>query len=92
MRKVKSVCLALMVSLMVFAWVAPVMAAGAKVNINTAAKEELMSLKYIGAQNAERIIAYRTAHKFATPEDIMNVKGIGQKTFDANKDLIVVKD
>ena len=62
-----------------------------KVNINTAGKEVLMTLKGVGDKIADRIIEYRKAHPFRAPEDIMNVKGVGQKIFDANKERIVVK-
>lgn len=62
-----------------------------KVNINTASVEQLMQLDRVGAQYAERIVEYREKNgPFATPEDIMNVKGIGKKTWEANKDRIVV--
>ncbi|MBC2742018.1 MAG: helix-hairpin-helix domain-containing protein [Desulfosarcina sp.] len=62
-----------------------------KVNINTAPIEQLMDLDRVGAKYAERIIEYREKNgPFKNPEDIMNVKGIGQKTWEANKDRIVV--
>lgn len=60
-----------------------------KVNINAAVKEDLMTLKYVGEALAERIIAYRQEHPFIMPEEIMNVKGIGKKIFEANKERIV---
>ncbi len=66
-------------------------AAGNKVNINTAGQEELCTLKNIGDKYAERIIEYRKKHKFEKPEDIMEVKGISTKTYEINKDRIIVK-
>ncbi len=70
---------------------APVKSMG-KVNINTASIEQLMSMDGIGEAYAKRIVSYREKNgPFQTPEDLMKVKGIGQKTFDANKDRIVVK-
>jgi competence protein ComEA len=62
-----------------------------KVNINTASVDQLMDLDRVGAKYAERIVQYREQYgPFAAPEDIMKVKGIGQKTWEANKDRIVV--
>ncbi|NNF99184.1 MAG: helix-hairpin-helix domain-containing protein [Desulfobacteraceae bacterium] len=64
----------------------------APVNINTATLEELTTLTRIGPQYAQRIIDFRnTEGPFATPEEIMQVKGIGLKTWEANKDRIVVE-
>ena len=62
-----------------------------KVNINTASAEELTSLKKVGLKTANRIVEYRSnVSKFKSPEDLMNVKGIGKKIFELNKDRIVV--
>jgi competence protein ComEA len=62
-----------------------------KININTAPVEQLMQLDRVGAKYAERIVEYReTVGPFQAPEDIMKVKGIGKKTWEANKDRIVV--
>ena len=62
-----------------------------KVNINTASVDQLMDLDRVGAKYAERIVEYREQYgPFSAPEDIMKVKGIGQKTWEANKDRIVV--
>ncbi|SPD76296.1 Competence protein ComEA helix-hairpin-helix repeat protein [uncultured Desulfobacterium sp.] len=63
-----------------------------KININTASAEELAKLDKVGEAYAKRIVEYREANgQFSKPEDIMNVKGIGPKIFEANKDRIVVK-
>lgn len=71
----------------------PAMGADNKVNINTATLEELSTLKGVGTKYAERIIEYRTnIGQFAEPDDLMKVKGIGPKTFEDNKAVIVVKD
>lgn len=62
-----------------------------KVNINTATVKELVQLKGVGNQYAQKIVSYREAEgPFKKPEDIMNVQGVGQKTWEMNKDLIVV--
>jgi competence protein ComEA len=63
-----------------------------KIDINKASVEQLMKLKRIGPQFAERIVEYRkTNGPFTKPEDIMKVPGIGSKTLEENKGLIVVE-
>ncbi len=60
-------------------------------NINTATASQLDGLSGIGAAYAARIVAYRTEHGlFKTTHDIVNIKGIGEKTYDAIKDNITV--
>lgn len=61
-----------------------------KININQASKEELITLPNIGEKRAEAIIEYRNVNKFENIEDIKNVTGIGDKFFEAMKDLITV--
>jgi competence protein ComEA len=66
--------------------------AGDKININTATVEELVQLDRVGPKYAVRIVEFRDQNgPFKTPEDIMQVAGIGPKTFEANKDRIVVE-
>ena len=61
------------------------------VNINTASVEELATLKGIGDKIAQRIIDYRkTNGPFKKIEDIMNVKGIREKTYNGFKNQITV--
>jgi len=62
-----------------------------KINLNTATAAELESLPGIGPSLAQGIIDYRLRHgKFKKIEDIIEVYGIGQKTFDRIKNLITV--
>ena len=62
-----------------------------RVNLNTATLEELDALPGVGPSTAKNIIAYREAHGgFAAPEEIMNVKRIGEKTFEKLKEFIKV--
>ena len=92
MKALKKISIVVMITFMLAALTQPVLASKGKVNINTAAKKELVTLKHVGDKIADRIIEYRKAHPFQKPEDIMKVKGVGPKVYDANKDLIVVKD
>ena len=63
-----------------------------KVNINTASKSELMKLKGVGREVAEKIIAYREKNgPFKTPEAIRKVSGIGKGIWEANREAITVK-
>ncbi|MCU0286797.1 MAG: helix-hairpin-helix domain-containing protein [Acidobacteria bacterium] len=62
-----------------------------KVNINTASKDQLMDLPRIGEKIAARIIEYREKNgKFKKPEDLMKVKGVGEKTFQRFEKRIVI--
>ena len=81
------------VVVLIFAWS---MAAWAedlsKININTAAADELVQLKGVGEKKAALIIEFReTNGPFKLPEDFLKVPGIGPKTFEANKNRIVVE-
>ena len=65
--------------------------AKAMVNLNTASKEDLMTLRGIGESRAEDIIHYREAFGgFKSIEDIMNVSGIKDAAFEKIKDSITV--
>ncbi|SLM30004.1 conserved exported hypothetical protein [Desulfamplus magnetovallimortis] len=79
---------------LIFSFVLPVSASDKKININKATAEELSEgLTRVGPKYAQAIVDYREAHgEFKTPEEIVNVKGIGDKIFEINKDIIVVKD
>ena len=62
-----------------------------KININTATIEQLTQLKGVGPNHAAKIIAFREKNgPFKVPEDLVQVPGIGLKTFEKNKDVIVV--
>lgn len=61
------------------------------VNINTANVEMLAALNGIGEKKAADIIAYREANgKFTKVEDLLNVKGIGEKTLENNRPYLSV--
>ena len=62
------------------------------VNINTADATQLAYLPGVGAKAAQRIIEYRTEHgPFSRPTDLMQVKGIGDKSFERLSAYIVVE-
>ena len=62
-----------------------------KININTAAKEELMTLSGIGASKAESILKYRQEHgNFQNIEDLKKIEGIKDGVFNKIKDDITV--
>lgn len=64
---------------------------GSLVNLNTASKEELMTLPGIGEAKAESIIRYREENgPFASPEDVMNISGIKNSVFSKIRDSICV--
>ncbi len=92
MEKRKRILSIVFIGLLVMLYLIPVAASAGKVNINTDDKAQLVTLKYVGDKIADRIIEYRKAHPFQTREEIMKVKGVGQKVFDANKDRIIVKN
>ena len=63
-----------------------------KIDLNSASASELELLPQIGPALSQRIIDYRkTKGKFQKIEDLMNVSGIGPKTFEKIKDFITVK-
>ena len=89
-KRMLLVCIALVMAIVV---AGPVWAEDAgKINLNKASVTELAQLKRVGMKYAQRIVDYREKNgPFAKPEDIMNVQGIGSKTFELNKELIAVE-
>lgn len=64
----------------------------APVNLNTADAEELATLPGIGPATAQKIIAYRESiGAFQSTEELMQVDGIGEKTFEKLKELVTVE-
>ncbi|MEO0071815.1 MAG: helix-hairpin-helix domain-containing protein [candidate division WOR-3 bacterium] len=65
--------------------------AASLININTATQKELEALPGIGPVIAQRIIEYRNqVGRFRAKEEILRVKGIGPKKYQAIKDKITI--
>ena len=85
-----------LVALFVLAAPAPILGAagdekGARVNLNTASVEELTALPGIGPSYAKRIVDYREKNgPFKKVEDLLNVQGIGEKTFEKLRDRVTI--
>ncbi len=77
---------------------APVMHAadrddGVRININSADVEELTELPGIGSAYAKRIVEYRKEFgPFKKIEDLLNVRGIGDRTFEKIRDRITIQE
>lgn len=68
------------------------LAAAEQVNINTASAEEIAeALNGVGMSKAQLIVEYREANgPFAHIDELVNVKGIGLRTVDKNREVIVL--
>jgi competence protein ComEA len=64
------------------------------VNINTATAEEISeALKGIGPSKAQAIVAYRSTNgQFQHIDELVNVKGIGLRTIELNREYILLQD
>lgn len=60
------------------------------INLNTATKEELMTINGIGEVISERIIEYAQTIGFSSVDDLLNVKGIGEKTLEKIRPYVCV--
>ena len=69
-------------------------ALAAPIDINTADANTLAaSLTGIGAAKAEAIVAYREANgPFKNLEELVNVKGVGEKTVEKNRSILVIHE
>lgn len=69
------------------------LASAAPVNINTASAEQIaQALNGIGLSKAQAIVDYREAYGlFGSAEEVVFVRGIGESTYEMNKEDILVK-
>ncbi len=85
MNLIKSLVLGLSLSL------ASLAAFAAQINLNTASAAQLETLNGIGAAKAEAIVEYRKEHgAFKSVDELANVKGIGLKTVEKNREQMTV--
>jgi len=62
------------------------------INLNSASAEDFMRLPKIGKVTAQRIIDYRNKHgRFSSVDELLNVKGIGVKTFERIKGEVTIE-
>lgn len=62
------------------------------ININTASQAEFLTLDGVGVKTAEAIVFYRESMgRFNSIDDLLKVKGIGQKTLDKNRHRLIVQ-
>ena len=70
---------------------ATILIAGEPVNINTADKEVLMSVKGIGERRADAIIEYREQQgPFKSVDQLANISGISQALVETNRETLMV--
>jgi len=63
------------------------------IDLNTASKEELMTLPHVGEVLADQIILYREQNGgFRSVEELMEVRGIGESIFADVKDFLAVSE
>lgn len=61
------------------------------ININHASVEQLSALKGVGVKRAQAIVEYREQHgNFGSLEELLNVKGIGEKVLANNRTRLVI--
>lgn len=83
-------------------WIAVLLLAGMmsallaaeQVNVNTATAEEIaQALTGIGPSKAQKIVEYRDKNgPFLHVDELVNVKGIGLRTVDMNREFIILED
>lgn len=60
------------------------------ISLNTASKEQLLTLPGVGESTAQKILDYRQNHSFQSLEQLMEVPGIGEKKFEKLKPYLAL--
>jgi len=92
-RITKAVAVGLLCGLVALPLAGDARAAGdgaSRVDLNSASVEELARLPGIGPAKAQAIVSHRAGEPFRRPEDLLKVKGIGDKLYDQIKHQITV--
>lgn len=91
MKTLHTRLVALLLAVLAVAAAAPAVAAEGKVNINTATVEQFQLLPRIGPAVAARIVEHRKANgEFKAVDDLMLVRGIGEKSFSSLKPYLAL--
>jgi competence protein ComEA len=74
-------------------WMVPILTFAGPVNVNTADAETISAeLQGVGLSRAQAIVEFRKANgPFKSAEDLIAVKGIGERTIELNRDNILLK-
>ncbi|WP_199288043.1 ComEA family DNA-binding protein [Culicoidibacter larvae] len=62
-----------------------------KININTASSSELQKIPGVGPAKAQLIVEYRQNKRFESIDELLNISGIGPKTFEKLRDHVTVE-
>ena len=65
--------------------------ASKKISLTQGTAEDFARLPHVGPELAKRMVAYRDAHGFYKKEDVMQVKGIGAKTYEAIEEFLILE-
>lgn len=62
-----------------------------QISLQKGDEEDFVRLPHVGPKLAKRIVAYRETHGFERKEELLKVKGIGAKTYEALEELLVLE-
>jgi len=92
MKRRTQIATAILVATLISAVIPGIAQAAGTVNVNSADATQLSMLPRVGPAIAQRIIEYRDANgRFKSVDDLMLVRGIGEKTFELMKPYVAVE-